>query len=273
MNVLQACVLGTVQGLTELLPISSTAHLRIVPAFLGWQDPGAAFTAVVQVGTILALLVYFWRDISRIIWTWSRSLWRPELRGELDAQMGWFIGLGTVPIVVCGVLFAAQVENAARNLWVSAVAMIAIGLLMLLGEWVGRQKRELRHMTLKDGLIIGCWQAVALIPGSSRSGVTITGGLFLGLTRDAAARYSFLLSVPAVIAAGTYELSGITEAGAPGIVPTAVASLFAFVAGYASIAWLLRFISRHSFGVFVAYRVVVGLLIIGLLSFGVMPAT
>ncbi|MGH3424043.1 MAG: undecaprenyl-diphosphatase UppP, partial [Nocardioidaceae bacterium] len=225
MNDLQAVVLGAVQGLTEFLPISSTAHLRVVPAFLGWGDPGAAFTAVVQLGTMAAVLAYFWRDIIRIIWTWLRSLWTPELRSDIDARMGWYIGLGTIPIGVCGVVFQDQIETVARNLWLIAGALIGVGLLLLAAERVSPQKRETYHMGLADGLIIGCWQALALVPGASRSGSTITGGLFLGLTREAAARYSFLLSIPAVVASGLFELRAIGDGGAPGMLPTTVATV------------------------------------------------
>ncbi len=273
MNALQAAVLGVIQGLTEFLPISSSAHLRVVPAFLGWGDPGAAFTAVTQLGTLAAVLLYFSRDIARIFWTWLRSLWTPTLRSDLDARLGWYIGLGTVPVGIVGYVFAAQIETVARNLWVIAGALIGVGLVMLLAERVGSQRRELGRMTLKDGLVIGCCQAIALIPGSSRSGTTITGALFLGLTREAAARFSFLLSIPAVIASGLYEARAIGEAGVPDLGPTVVAILFAFVSGYAAIAWLLRFIARHSFAVFVAYRVALGLAIIGLLSYGALQAT
>lgn len=273
MNWLQAAVLGVIQGLTEFLPISSSGHLRVVPAFLGWGDPGAAFTAVIQLGTLGAVLIYFWRDIVRIVWTWLRSLWTPALRSEVDARMGWYIGLGTIPVGVVGIVFARQIETVARNLWVIAGALIGVGLLMELGQRVGGQKREIHHLTLKDSLIIGCCQAVALIPGSSRSGVTMTGGLFLGLTRETAARFSFLLSVPAIIASAGYQMSAIGETGVPGLVPTAVATVFAFVSGYAAIAWLLRFLTRHSFTVFVVYRVALGLAIIGLVSYGVLQAT
>lgn len=273
MNTLQAAVLGIIQGLTEFLPISSSGHLRVVPAFLGWSDPGAAFSAVVQLGTLAAVLIYFWRDIVRIVWTWLRSLWIPELRADGDARMGWYIGLGTVPVAICGVVFADQIETVARNLWVIAGALIGVGVLMELGEKVGSQKRELYHIRLRDAVIIGCCQAVALIPGSSRSGTTMTGGLFLGLTRETAARFSFLLSIPAVAASGGYELRVIGETGVPGLAPTAVATVFAFLSGYAAIAWLLRFLTRHSFAAFVVYRIALGLAIIGLVTAGVLQAT
>lgn len=273
MNIFEAAVLGTVQGLTEFLPISSTAHLRVVPAIVGWEDPGAAFTAVTQLGTMAAVLLYFRRDIARIVWTWLRSLWTPALRRDLDARMGWYIGLGTIPIGVCGVAFKDQIESGARNLWVISGTLIGLALLLLVAETVGRQKRDINHISLRDGLLIGCFQALALIPGVSRSGSTITGGLFLGFTRESAARYSFLLSVPAIVLAGLFELPAIGRTGVPGAVPTAIATLLAFVVGYASIAWLLRFLVRHSTMLFIGYRIALGGVLIGLLSTGVITAT
>lgn len=272
MNFFQAAVLGTVQGLTEFLPISSTAHLRVVPAFAGWEDPGAAFTAVTQLGTMAAVLLYFRNDLARIGWTWLRSLWTPALRRELDARMGWYIGLGTIPIGVCGVAFKDLIETGARNLWVISGTLIGLALLLLAAERAGKQKRDLNHINLRDGLLIGGFQALALIPGVSRSGATITGGLFLGFTRESAARYSFLLSVPAVVLSGLYELPSIGGTGVPGIAPTAVATLLAFVVGYASIAWLLRFLVRHSTAVFIVYRIGLGCAVIVLLSLGVISA-
>jgi undecaprenyl-diphosphatase len=268
----QAIVLGLVQGLTEFLPISSTAHLRIVPAFLGWDDPGAAFTAVIQLGTTLAVLLYFWRDILRIVTMWGRSLVRPELRGELDARMGWYIGIGTIPIGVFGFVFKDQIETGARNLWIIGTALVVLGLVLLVSERVGRKERRLERLTLRDGLVIGGAQALALVPGVSRSGATITAGLFLGLTREAAARYSFLLSIPAVVLSGLFELRKVGDGGGPGTVPTVIATVVAFVVGYASIAWLLRFLVRHSTVVFVVYRVALGVVVLSLVATDVIAA-
>src|SRR3954447_5085244 len=180
MDVLQAIVLGIVQGLTEFLPISSSAHLLIVPKLAGWADPGAAFTAVIQLGTMLAVVLFFWRDIVRIFWTWLRSLWTPELRGDLDARMGWYIGLGTIPIGVAGLLFKDAIEGPARNLWLNASMLIVFGLLLLAADQMGRKKKEVADLNMRDGLIIGAWQMLPLVPGASRSGSTMTGAMFLG---------------------------------------------------------------------------------------------
>lgn len=272
MNFVQATVLGVVQGLTEFLPVSSSAHLLIVPRLLGWKDPGAAFTAVIQLGTMLAVLIYFWRDIVRITATWFRSLTDKELRGHLDARMGWYVGLGTIPVSVVGLAFDHAIEGPARNLWLNAGSLIVMGLVLMVAEWAGRQKLEVGDLNLRDGLIIGGFQCLALIPGSSRSGSTITGGLFLGYTREAAARYSFLLSIPAVVLSGLFELRKAGEGGFP-VVGTAVATLVSFAVGYASIAWLLRFLVRHSTLLFVYYRVALGAVLFGLLLAGALTAT
>ncbi len=264
MNGLQAVVLGVVQGLTEFLPISSTAHLRIVPALFGWPDPGAAFTAVTQLGTLAAVLIYFRRDLARIGWTWLRSLRDPSLRGELDARLGWYIGLGTIPIGVFGFLFRHSIETGARKLPLIASALIVLGLALAYAERVGRRERGVESLSLGDGLAIGAAQAMALVPGVSRSGSTITAGLFLGLRRADAARYSFLLSIPAVVLSGLFVLPDIGKDGGPGAAATAVATLLAFAVGYASIALLLRFLVRHSTMVFVGYRVALGVLVLAL---------
>jgi undecaprenyl-diphosphatase len=264
----QAIVLGIVQGLTEFLPISSTAHLRIVPAFAGWDDPGAAFTAVTQLGTMAAVLLYFRTDLWRIGRAWLASLRRPELRTGLDARMGWYIVLGTIPIGVFGLVFADQIESGARDLYLIGTTLIVLGLLLALAEKVSSRSRELDSLSTRDGLVIGCAQALALIPGVSRSGSTITAGLFLGFDRPAAARYSFLLSVPAVVLSGLFELKDIGGGGSAGAGATAVATLLAFVVGYASIAFLLRFLEHHSTIVFVIYRVALGTLVLVLVSTG-----
>ena len=271
MSLLEAIVLGLAQGLTEFLPISSTAHLRIIPAFAGWEDPGAAFTAVTQLGTMAAVLLYFREDLWRIARAWVRSLRRPELRRGLDARIGWYILLGTVPIGIFGVLFKDQIETGARDLYVIGVALIVLGLVLLLAEAVGPRDRGLEEIRTRDGFVIGFAQALALVPGVSRSGATITAGLFLGLDRPAAARFSFLLSVPAVVLSGLLELGTLIR-GEEGESTTAVglvvATLLAFASGYASIAFLLRFLATHSTKVFVAYRVALGALVLVLVSAG-----
>jgi undecaprenyl-diphosphatase len=265
----QAIVLGIVQGLTEFLPISSTAHLRIVPAFAGWDDPGAAFTAVTQLGTMAAVLLYFRTDLWRIGRAWLASLRRPELRTGLDARMGWYIVLGTIPIGVFGLVFADQIESGARDLYVIGTTLIVLGLALLAADQVARRDRSIEDITRRDGIVIGLAQACALVPGVSRSGATITAGLMLGFDRASAARYSFLLSVPAVVISGLFELRKIGDEGGAGAAPTILATLAAFVVGYASIAFLLRWLTRHSLAVFVAYRVGLGALVLALAGTGV----
>jgi undecaprenyl-diphosphatase len=270
-STLEAIVLGIVQGLTEFLPISSTGHLRIVPAFLGWEDPGAAFTAVTQLGTMAAVLLYFREDLWRITRAWLRSLRDRSVRRELDARLGWYIVLGTIPIGIFGVLFKDQIETGARDLYLIGVTLILLGLVLLAAEKVGTRTRTIEQVQARDGLAIGFAQALALIPGVSRSGATITAGLFLGLDRTTAARFSFLLSVPAVVLSGLLELGSILsgeEGGHVGVGNLVIATVFAFVSGYLAIAWLLRFLTSHSMAIFVAYRIVLGVLVLVLVSSG-----
>jgi undecaprenyl-diphosphatase len=268
---LEAIVLGITQGLTEFLPISSTAHLRIVPAFAGWEDPGAAFTAVTQLGTMTAVLLYFRADLARIGHAWLRSLRDPAARHDLDARLGWYIVIGTIPIGIFGVIFKDQIENGARDLYLIGTALILLGLLLLAAERVARHDRPLERITTRDGVAIGFAQALALVPGVSRSGATLTAGLFLGFDRTSAARFSFLLSVPAVVLSGLLEFASIlkgSEGQHAGLGALAVATLLAFVVGYASIAFLLRFLANHSTIVFVVYRVALGALVLVLVSTG-----
>jgi undecaprenyl-diphosphatase len=270
-STLEAIVLGIVQGLTEFLPISSTGHLRIVPAFFGWEDPGAAFTAVTQLGTMAAVLLYFREDLLRIARAWLRSLRDREERRSLDARMGWYILLGTIPISIFGVVFQDQIETGARDLYLIGTTLIVLGLLLLLAEKVGKRDRPLDRIGPRDGLVIGLAQAAALVPGVSRSGATITAGLFLGFDRASAARYSFLLSVPAVVLSGLFELNTILTEGDKdhvGISALVIATVLAFIVGYASIAFLLRWLASHSTAVFVVYRVVLGTLVLALVSAG-----
>ncbi|MDQ3679415.1 MAG: undecaprenyl-diphosphate phosphatase [Actinomycetota bacterium] len=270
MSWLQAVVLGVVQGLTEFLPISSTAHLRIVPALLGWDDPGAAFTAVTQLGTMAAVVAHFAPDLIRITRAWVAGLRDPAVRRTLDARLGWYIGLGTIPIAVAGVTFRNAIETGARNLVLIALALIAGGAVLWVAERRGRRSRSLESFRAGDGLFMGLAQAAALVPGVSRSGATISAGLFLGLDRVAAARYSFLLSVPAVVLSGLFELGDIAGPGGASLVATAVASVFAFGVGYASISFLLRLLVTSSTVGFVVYRVVLGALVLALLPTGVL---
>jgi undecaprenyl-diphosphatase len=258
MNALQAIVEGIVQGLTEFLPISSSAHLRIVPAMFGWKDPGAAFTAVVQLGTMLAVVVFFRRDLWNIARGWLAGLRDPALRRTEESRLGWYIILGTIPISILGLAFKDPIENQFRTLELIGAALIAFSFVMLAAERYSRRDRDIHEMTVRDGLLIGCAQALALVPGVSRSGATITAGLFLNFDRTAAARYSFLLSVPAVVLSGLFELRHLGDGGGAPIGATIIATVLAFVTGYAAIAWLLRFLAHHSIGVFAGYRIVLG---------------
>jgi undecaprenyl-diphosphatase len=270
-SVLEAIVLGIVQGITEFLPISSTAHLRIVTAFVGWEDPGAAFTAVTQLGTMAAVLLYFRADLWRIARAWVRSLRDRSARRELDARLGWYILLGTIPIGVFGLAFKDQIETGARDLYLIGVALIVLGLVLLVAEKVGTRERSIEQLTTRDGVALGFAQALALIPGVSRSGATITAGLFLGLDRPSAARFSFLLSVPAVVLSGLLELGSIAsgeEGEHVGAGALVIATFLAFVSGYAAIAFLLRFLATHSTVVFVVYRVALGTLVLVLVGAG-----
>jgi undecaprenyl-diphosphatase len=269
---LEVVVLGIVQGLTEFLPISSSAHLRIVSGVFFGNDPGAAFTAVSQLGTEAAVLVYFARDIAHLVAVWFRGLRSPEARADPDYRLAWLVIIGTIPIAVLGVLFKHQIETVARNLWLIATTMVVFGVLLGLAEYYGRQKIELRQMKVSDGVILGFAQACALIPGVSRSGGTITAGLFLGLERTAAVRYSFLLAIPAVVAAGVFTIPDIAKGG---ITPVqmVVATVIAFVVGFAVIAWLLRWVAKHTVYAFVWYRLALGVLLFVALGAGWVSAT
>jgi undecaprenyl-diphosphatase len=270
---LQAIILGIVQGLTEFLPISSSAHLRIVPAFAGWDDPGAGFTAVVQLGTMAAEVIYFRHDLWRIGTRWFASLRNPAVRGELDARMGWYLIWATIPIGVIGLLFQDSIETTFRALGLIACTLIVLGLVLLWADRRATRHRPITDLQLRDGLIMGAAQTLALVPGVSRSGATLTAGLLLGLERAAAARFSFLLSIPAVVLSGLYQayelITGKTpgDAGAGEIV---VATILAFITGYAAIAFLLRYLVTHTLSLFVIYRVGLGSLLLILLATGVL---
>jgi undecaprenyl-diphosphatase len=268
MSAFQAIVLGIVQGLTEFLPISSSGHLRIVPAFAGWEDPGTAFTAVVQLGTMAAVLIYFRADLWRIAMTWLRGLRDPTVRSNHDYKMGWYIILGTIPISIIGVLLRHPIKTGARDLYVIGTALIVFSFVMLAAERLATQKRQVEDIDRDDALTIGFAQALALCPGVSRSGATISAGLFRGLDRTAAARYSFLLSVPAVVLSGLFELKDVSDGNGAPAGATALATLLAFVVGYASIAWLLRFLVRHPISVFALYRIVLGVVVLALTASG-----
>jgi undecaprenyl-diphosphatase len=282
MTFLQAIVLGIVQGLTEFLPISSTAHLRIIPAVFGWKfhygstttnDPGAPFTAVIQLGTTAAIVVYFWRELLHVTAAWFRGMFDRSVRGSLEYRFGWYLILATVPVGVFGLAFSKQIETGARNLWLIATALIALAVVLAAAERVGQREREEEELNLMDAVVVGGAQALAVIPGVSRSGTTITAGLFRGLTREAAARFSFLLSIPAVVLSGVYEAAKhAKDHDGPGGGLTGVALVFAFLVGLASIAWLMRWLTTHSTFIFVFYRIALGVLLLVMLSTGVLDA-
>ncbi|OLT15306.1 undecaprenyl-diphosphatase UppP [Serinicoccus sp. CUA-874] len=276
MDLLTAIVLGIVQGLTEFLPISSSAHVSIVGRLLGddGADPGAAFTAITQLGTEAAVLLYFWRDIVRIVRAWFAALAGRIPRDDPDAVLGWWVILGTFPIGILGLLLQDWIETDLRSLWITATMLLVFALVILAAERVGRQERELHQLTWKHGLGFGLWQALALVPGVSRSGGTIAGGLFMGYTREAAARYSFLLAIPAVLASGGLQLVKVVTGDAigsgTGWGAITVATVLAFGVGYAVIAWFMRYITTHTFTPFMVYRIVLALVLFGLLGLGVL---
>lgn len=268
MSWFEAIVLGIVQGLTEFLPISSTGHVRVVPELFGWDDPGAAFSAVIQLGTMAAVLVYFRRDIATITVAWVRGLFDAGARRTRESLLGWYIALGTIPVVVIGVLFSDQIETTLRSLYVVAAALIIGGFIFLGVERIATRMRPIESVTKRDAIVVGLAQALALIPGVSRSGSTIVAGLLMGLDRAAAARFSFLLSIPAVVLSGAYQLRDIGGEGGAPIGMTIVATLLAFLSGYAAIAFLLRYLARHSLALFAWYRFAFGALILVLLATG-----
>ncbi|HET6357211.1 undecaprenyl-diphosphate phosphatase [Streptomyces sp.] len=273
MSWFESFILGLVQGLTEFLPISSSAHLRLTAAFAGWEDPGAAFTAITQIGTETAVLIYFRKDIARIVSAWFRSLTNKELRSDHDAQMGWLVIVGSIPIGVLGVTFKDQIEGPFRDLRLIATTLIVMGIVLGIADRLAardeqggkhraaKQRKTLQELGVKDGLIYGACQAMALIPGVSRSGATISGGLLMGYTREAAARYSFLLAIPAVLASGAFELKDASEGGHVDWPQTFFATIIAFAVGYAVIAWFMKFITTKSFMPFVIYRILLGILL------------
>jgi undecaprenyl-diphosphatase len=277
-NFLNAVILGLVQGLTEFLPVSSSAHIRIVGEFLGTgADPGSRFTAIIQIGTEAAVVLFFWRDIVRIIGQWFRSLFGKVPRSDPDARMGWLIIFGSLPIILLGLLFQNQIETSLRNLWITATVLIGFGILLGIADFVGAKKRRLKDITVPHGVIYGFAQALALIPGVSRSGGTITAGLFMGYERRAAARYAFLLAIPAVLGSGFYEMyKSIAKPCVAGMahctpeifspLETLVATVIAFGVALLVIAFFMNYISKHSFLPFVIYRILLGGALFALLA-------
>jgi undecaprenyl-diphosphatase len=283
MSWFESLILGLVQGLTEFLPISSSAHLRLTAVAFDWEDPGASFTAVTQIGTETAVLIYFRKDIAKILSAWFRSLTSRAARQEPEARMGWLVLVGSIPIGVLGLTLQDAIEGPFRDLRLIACNLIVLGVIlgiadrMAMRDATGGRHRAVKHrktldeLSVRDGLLFGLCQAMALVPGVSRSGATITGGLFLGYRREAAARYSFLLAIPAVVASGGLELTKIGDEEGSHVSwgPTIFATVVAFLVGYAIIAWFMKFISTRSFMPFVWYRIVVGAVLLALIWFGV----
>ena len=275
MTIWDSIILGIVEGLTEFLPVSSTGHLTIVAKMLGLKidDPSiTGFTAVIQIGAIAAVVLYFLQDIRRIAVAWVRGLVKPEHRGEFDHRMGWYVIVGSTPIVIVGFLARDIISGPLRSLWWVAAALIGWAVVMVAAERLGSKSRPLTRITMVDAIVMGVVQCLALIPGVSRSGATISAGLFRGLDRVAATRISFLLGIPALVGAGVYELKDALT-GDVGAVPLIVGTIVSFVVAYASVAWLLKFVAHHSIGKFVPYRIAVGVVVLGLLASGVMSAT
>ena len=276
MSWLQVVVLSVVQGLTEFLPVSSSGHLAIVSRLFFADDAGASFTAVTQLGTEVAVLLYFARDIARIVKAWFAGLFDAAARNA-DYRLGWYVIIGTIPIGVLGLLFKDEIRTGARNLWVIAIALVVFSAVIAAAEYFGRQTRHVEQLTWRDSVIVGLAQCLALVPGVSRSGATISAGLFLGQDRELAARFGFLLAIPAVFASGLFSLPDAFHPVGEGMSASGpqllVATLIAFVVGFAAVAWFLQFLVRHSMYWFVAYRVGLGAVVLTLLGTGVVAAT
>jgi undecaprenyl-diphosphatase len=274
MGWLESIVLGIVQGLTEFLPISSSAHQLVVGRLFWGGDPGAAFTAVTQLGTETAVFIYFFKDIVRIIQHWVLSIFGKIPRSDPDARMGWLVIVGSIPIGILGYLFQDAIETYLRNMWITVSMLFGVGIVLLIADRfaVKHAHKDLEDLSWRDGLLFGLFQAAALIPGVSRSGGTSSGGLFLGYNREAATRYSFLLAIPAVFISGFYELRDIGSDTSVAWGPTIVATVIAGVIGFAMVAWILRYISTHDFRPFVWYRIIIAIVIAVLLATGLVPA-
>jgi len=276
MSWVQVIVLAVVQGVTEFLPVSSSGHLAIVSRIFFAADAGASFTAVSQLGTEAAVLVYFARDIARILKAWFSGL-ASKTRRDTDYRLGWYVIIGTIPICVLGLLFKDAIRSEVRNLWVVATALVVFSAVIALAEFVGRQTRDVEQLNWRDAVLVGSAQCLALVPGVSRSGSTISAGLFVGLDRELAARFGFLLAIPAVFASGLFSIPDAFHPVTQGMSATGpqlvVATVIAFVIGLAAVAWLLRFLVRHSMYWFVGYRVVVGVAVLILVGNGTVAAT
>ncbi|PPK67044.1 undecaprenyl-diphosphate phosphatase [Actinokineospora auranticolor] len=271
----QAIVLGIVQGLTEFLPISSSAHIRIVSELWFGGDAGASFTAVIQLGTETAVIIYFAKDIGRLLKAWFVGLFRASARSDPNYRLAWYVIIGSAPIAVLGYVFKDAIRSGLRNLWITAIVLMVFAVVLAVADELGKQARD--SLTMKDSVFMGLAQAMALVPGVSRSGGTLTAGLFLGLNREAATRYSFLLAIPAVFGAGLFSIPDVLDRSGPGpqadVAQTIVATAVSFAVGYACVAWLLRYVSKHNFMLFVWYRIVLGAVLCGLLATGVVSPT
>ena len=271
MGWLEAIVLGIVQGLTEFLPVSSSAHQLIIgQLFFGGHDPGAAFTAVTQLGTESAVILYFAKDIGRIISRWVQALFGKIPRNDPDARIGWLVIIGSIPIGILGLLFENAIDTSLRNLWITVAMLAGFGVVLWIADRLARNSYELTQLTWLDGIALGFAQALALIPGVSRSGATIAGGLFLGYKREAATRYAFLLAIPAVFISGLFKLKDIPGDTTLAWGPTIVATVIAFGVGLGVIHWLLKYVSKHNFSIFVWYRLALAAVVAALLLTGVL---
>lgn len=268
-DILNAIILGIIQGLSEFLPISSTAHLRIIPSFFGWQDIGAAYTAVMQVGTMIAIIIYFWKDLYNMFTSFTASVKEKTYMSKPDTRLLFMVCIGTIPILIFGYLFKDFIRNEFRSMYVMAGSMIIFSLIILAGEKYTNRNVSIEKLTLKDSIIIGFFQSLALVPGTSRSGSTITGGFFRNMDRESAARYSFLLSIPAILISGLYELYSERVslfASGNSTISLVIATVVSGIVGYISIWFLLSYLKKHSLLIFIVYRILFGILIIILLS-------
>jgi len=268
-DIIKAVILGIIQGLSEFLPISSTAHLRIIPSFFGWQDIGAAYTAVIQVGTMIAIIIYFWKDLYKMFTSFIASIKENTYVSKPDTRLLFMVCIGTIPILIFGYLFKDFIRHEFRSMYVMSGSMIIFSLIILAGERYTKRNVNIEKLSLTDSIIIGLFQSLALIPGTSRSGSTITGGFFRNMDRESAARYSFLLSIPAILISGIYELYSERASlfvNGNSTVSLIVATVFSGIVGYISIWFLLSYLKKHSLMIFIVYRVLFGILILILLS-------
>ena len=269
MDIIQAIVYGIVEGATEFLPVSSTAHLNLVPYVFGWDKPATAFTAIIQLGAIVAVVLYFWKDLSGAAVAWVKSLTGGPKDG-VEVRTGWAVVIATAIISIVGLALHKQIEGPFRSLWVIGGSLIVMGLVMVAAEKIASKSRSIESVNNLDGVKIGLWQCIALIPGMSRSGSTISGALFGGFDRESAARLSFLMSVPAIALAGAYEgakeLKHLKESHL--VVPTLVATIVSFIVGYACIRWLMGFLQKRGVVPFVGYRVALGVFILVMCATG-----